>query len=104
MTQEKPTPQPDRPATPSCESNSSSSSDDTEDEGYVSCFLKLLSLDLYCKRILHDEMKMLAHHKRKIGNKAIPIFQQAVNEDSELFMEAWAQIALAIYAMSEVIV
>jgi hypothetical protein len=100
---QKGTPKPDRPATPGSE-RSSSNDDNTEDEKYVSCFLEWLSLDPDCKRMLDDEMKMLAHHVRKLGNKAIPIFQQAVNNDPELFTEARAQITAAVYAMCEVIV
>jgi len=96
-------PQPDRPATPSSES-SSSNDDDTEDEEYVSCFLEWLGLDPDCKRMMDDETKMLAHHERKMGNKAVPIFQQAVNEDPELFTEARSQITAAVYAMCEAIV
>jgi len=96
-------PQPDRPGTPSSES-SSSNDDDTEDEEYVSCFLEWLGLDPDCKRMMDDETKMLAHHERKMGNKAVPIFQQAVNEDPELFTEARSQITAAVYAMCEAIV
>ena len=96
---------PDRPATPNSESSSSDDDDDdTEDEEYVSCFLEWLGLDPDCKRMLDDETKMLAHHERKMGNKAVPIFQQAVNEDPELFIEARAQITAAVYAMREAIV
>jgi len=50
------------------------------------------------------ETKMLAHHKRKMGNKAVPIFQQAVNENPELFTEARAQNTAAMYAMRAAIV
>jgi hypothetical protein len=39
-----------------------------------------------------------------MGNKAVPIFQQAVNEDPELFTEARPQITAAVYAMREAIV
>ena len=54
--------------------------------------------------MLDNETKMLAHHERKMGNKAVPIFQQAVNEDPELFTEARAQVTAAVYAMREAIV
>jgi hypothetical protein len=47
---------------------------------------------------------MLAHHKRNLGSKAIPIFQQAVNEDPELCIEAQPQITAAVYAMRKAIV
>jgi hypothetical protein len=87
--QQKGTPKPDRPATPGNES-SCSDNDDTEDEQYVTCFLEWLGLDSDCKRMMDDEMKMLAHHERKMGNKAVPIFQRAVNKDPELFTEARA--------------
>jgi len=39
-----------------------------------------------------------------MGNKAVPIFQQAVNEDPELVTEARAQITAGVYAMREAIV
>jgi len=71
------TPKPNRPASPSCES--SSSEDDTKDEDYMSCILEWLGLDPDCKTMLDDETKMLAHHERRMGSKAVPIFQQAVN-------------------------
>jgi len=54
--------------------------------------------------MLHNEMKMLPNHERKMRNKAIPIFQQAVNEYPELFTEAQAQITAAVYVMTEEIV
>jgi len=38
-----------------------------------------------------------------MGNNAIPIFQHAVNEDPELFIEARAQVTAALYAMCEAI-
>jgi hypothetical protein len=38
--------------------------------------------------MLDDETKMLGHYKRKMVNNGVPIFQQAVNEDPELFIEA----------------
>jgi len=67
--QQKGTPKPHRPATPSSESSSSDNNNSTEDEEYVSCFVQWLGLNLNCKRILKDKMKMLAHHRRKMGNK-----------------------------------
>jgi len=54
--------------------------------------------------MLNDEMKMLAHHERKMGNQAIPIIQRAVNEDPELYIEAQAWVTAALYAMCEAIV
>jgi hypothetical protein len=54
--------------------------------------------------MLDNETKMLVHHERKMGNKAVPIFQQAVHEDPELFIEARAQLTAAIYTMREAIV
>jgi len=95
---QKGTPKPDRPATPGSES-SCSDDDDTEDEEYVRCLLEWLDLDPDCKKMMDYEMKMLAHHERKMGNQAVHIFQQAVNEDPELFTEARAQITAAGYAM-----
>jgi len=70
----------------------------------VSCFLHWLGLDPDCMRMLDDETKMLAHHVRKMGNKAVPIFQQAVNEDPELFVEARVQITAAMYMLGRAIV
>jgi len=54
--------------------------------------------------MLDDKTKMFSHHVRKIGNKAVPMFQQAVNEDPELLAEARAQITAAVYAMRGAIV
>jgi hypothetical protein len=54
--------------------------------------------------MLDYKMKMLAHHERKMGNKAIPILPQAVNKDPELFTEACAHITATMYAINEVIV
>jgi hypothetical protein len=100
---QKGTPIPDRPATLGSES-CGSDDDDTRDDEYVSCFLEWLGLDPDCKRIMDDKTKMLAHHERQIGNKAVPIFQHALSEDPELFTEARAQITAAVYGMHEVIV
>jgi len=47
---------------------------------------------------------MLAHHQRIMRNNGVPIFQQAVNKDPELFREGQAQITAAMYAMREAIV
>jgi hypothetical protein len=49
-------------------------------------------------------MKMFTHPKRKMGGKVIPIIQQAIDEDSELLIEAQAQITAAVYAMCKAIV
>jgi hypothetical protein len=87
------TPIPVLPATPSSESTSSD--DDTEEE-YVSGFVELLGPNAKCKRMMDDKTRMLAHHRTKTVNKAIPIFQQVVNEDPELFIEARAQITAAV--------
>jgi len=110
ITAEKPTdprqtatPKPDRPATHSSES-SSSDDDNPEEEEYVSCFLEWLGLNPDCKRMVDNETKMLAHHTRKMGNKAVPIFQQAVNDDRDLLIEARPQVTAALYAMREAIV
>jgi hypothetical protein len=100
---QKGTPKPDRPATPGSKSRSSDD-DDTEDEEYVICLLEWLGHDPDCNRMLDNETKVLAHHVRTMGNKAVPIFQQAVNEDPELFTEARAQITAAVYAIREAIV
>jgi hypothetical protein len=54
--------------------------------------------------MMDDETKMLAHHQRKMGNEAVPIIQQAVNEDPELCTEARAPITAAVYAMRQAIV
>jgi len=62
---------PDRTATPGSES-SCSDDDNTEDDEYMSCFLEWVGLNPDCKRMLDDETKMFAHHRRKMGNKAVP--------------------------------
>jgi len=54
--------------------------------------------------MLDEETKKLAHHERRMGNKAVPIFQQAVNKDPELYIEAQAQITAAVHTSREVIV
>ena len=36
-----------------------------------------------------------------MGNKAVPVYQHAVNKDPELFTEAQAQITGAVYKMRE---
>jgi hypothetical protein len=54
--------------------------------------------------MMDDATKMLAHQERTMGTKAVPIIQQAVNEDPELFMEARTQFRAALYAMREAIV
>jgi hypothetical protein len=53
--------------------------------------------------MMDDETNMLAHHERNMGNEGVPIFQQAVNEDPELFTEARARITATVYAMREAI-
>ena len=87
MTPEKPThpkpkgtPKPDWPDTLRSTS-SSSDDDDTDDEDYLRCFLEWLGLNSYWKRTLDNETKMLAHQERKVGNEAVPGFQNAVNKD-----------------------
>ena len=100
---QKDPPKPFRRATPDSES-SSFDDDTTEDEEYMSCFLDWLGLDPNCKRMLDDETKMLAHHERRMGNKAVPIFQQVVNEDPKWLIEARAQVTAVLYAMCEAIV
>lgn len=67
-------------------------------------FLEWLSLNPDCKRMFEHHIKLLAHHKWKIGNKALPIFPQAVYEDTKLLTEAQAQIPAAVYMMLETIV
>jgi len=100
---QKGTPKPDRPATPGGDSSSSDDQDSVDDE-YSSHFLHLLSIDPDCRRMLDDETKMLAHHERNMGYNAVPIIQQALNEDPKLFTEARALIPAAVYTMHEVIV
>jgi len=88
------TPKRDWPATP--RGKRCCADDDTEDEEYVSCFLEWLNLDPDCKRMLDDETNTLAHHERRMGSRAIPIVQQAVNEDLEVYMEVWTHITAVI--------
>ena len=49
-------------------------------------------------------MKMLAHHQKNMKNKAVPIIQQAVKKDLELFIEARARVTAVLYAMCKAIV
>jgi len=70
----------------------------------MSCFLEWLGLNPNCKRMLDDETKIMAHQGSKLGNTAVPIFQQAVNKDPEWCIEARAQVTAALYAMLEAIV
>jgi hypothetical protein len=58
--------------------------------------LQWLGLDPDFKKMLDNITKILAHYNRIMGNKAIPMFQHAVNEDAELFTEMWEQISAAI--------
>jgi len=97
------TPKPDRPATPDSDS-SSSDHNNTEDGEYVSCSLEWRGHNPDCKRMLDNETKMLAHHKGKMENKAVPIFQHTVNKDPELCVHARAQVTAPMYAMREAIV
>jgi len=97
----KGSPKANLPATPGCESNSSD--DDPEDAEYVSCLLELLGLNLDCKRMLHDQTKMFAHNKTIVGNNAIPIVQQAENEDPEVYKEVRAQLTAALVELHEAI-
>jgi hypothetical protein len=98
----KGTPNPDWPATPSSENNCSSN--DTEDEEYIRCFLEWLIHNPNCKKRFDNERQILAHHLTKIRNKAKPIFQQEVNKNSRLIMQSQTQIAVAIHAIHEPIV
>jgi hypothetical protein len=100
---QKGTPKPDWLATSGCES-SSSNDIDNEDEEYVSCFLESLGLEPDSENTLDNETNQLSHHARKIGNKAVPIFHQAVTEDLNLFTAAPTQITASVYAMHEAIV
>ena len=70
----------------------------------MSCFLDCLGLDPNYKRMLNNEMKILAHYKRTKGNKVIPILQQAENEDRELYTKARAQLTAAMSMIIELIV
>ena len=65
----------------------------------MSYFLKWLGLNSDCKAMMYYETMMLAHYDRAMGNKAVPIFQQAVNADAKRFIEAQSEISAAVYAM-----
>ena len=101
---QKGTPNSDGPATPSSQRSSSDIDDGTEDDEYIRCFVEWLVLHPDCKRMLDDETKMLAYYESKIGNTAVSIIRQAVNNDRELFIEAWAQGTAGVNAMCEGIV
>jgi len=92
---QKGTPTPDWRGTPSSKINSSDD-EDTEDEEYRSTMLQWLGLDSDCKGMLHHEATVLAHHLWTLGIKAVPAFQQAVNEDPEVFIEAREPIKAAV--------
>jgi len=100
---QKGSPKPDPPATPSSKSMFSDDNNSTEDQEYLRCCLEWLWLDPDCMRMLNDETKMLAQHKRQTEKEAIPIVQQAVNEDHQLLFEAQTQVTAAMYAMCEAI-
>jgi hypothetical protein len=50
------------------------------------------------------ETSLMAHNLRIIGNKGVPIFQKAVDEDTRLLIQAWTQITASMYPMYEVII
>lgn len=54
--------------------------------------------------MLEEGTKIFVHHQRHMRNKAVPIIQQAANEDPELFIQAHAQITAAVYSMRDAIV
>lgn len=95
--------QPDWPATLDSKS-SRSENNENEDKEYLSCIMDWLRLDPDCKRMFDNMTMILAHNERFIGNKSMPLFQQARNEDPELWTLAWSHITAAIYAMQEPIV
>jgi hypothetical protein len=53
--------------------------------------------------MLDNKIKLWANHEKTMGNNALTIFQQAVNEYRELFTEAQLQITPDMYAMREAI-
>jgi len=100
---QKGSPKPNRLATSSC-GCCHLNHDDSEDEQKVRCFLEWLCLDTNSKRMLDNEMKMLAHYECNIGNNAVPPIQHAVHEKLELIPEAQQQITAAMYKMCDMIV
>jgi len=63
-------------------SKSSSSNNDKKDEEHMSWFIQSLGHNPDYVRMLHDEIQLLAHRDRQMGNKSIPTIQQAVNMDT----------------------
>lgn len=49
--------------------------------------------------MLDKQTEMLAHHERKMGNKAVPIFQKAVLADPELHVQVQVQGTAAVYTI-----
>jgi len=66
-------------ATPSREGDSFD--DNTDDEEHMRCFIGSLNLALRSQSTLDHETLMFPHYERTMGNKAVPIFQQVVNQD-----------------------
>jgi len=95
---------PDRPAAPNSQCSSSDNDDGTEDDEYVNCILGRPGLHPGCKRMWDNETKMMTHHERTMGNTALPIFQQATNENPQPLIYAQALVMTASYAMHEAIV
>jgi hypothetical protein len=54
--------------------------------------------------MLDDNMKNLADHERRMGDTAVHNFQQAVNANPEMVVQALAQITATVYAMHKAIV
>jgi len=48
--------------------------------------MQWLGLDPDWMRVFNGEMKMVDNHQIKMGNKAVLIFQQVVNENPEVFV------------------
>jgi len=69
------------------------------EKDYMSHWADWLSIKVNCRRILNDEIKMLAHNKGMIWNKAIPLFEQWVNKDSMLAINIHLQITVNSWTM-----
>lgn len=70
----------------------------------MNCCLRWFGVNPDCKRMFDHVTMVFANHKRKMGYKAVPIFQHAMNTHPKLFVEVSALITAAIYVICEVIV
>ena len=93
---------PDRSFAPSSECCGGNA--DTDDEEQRSWDLHWLCLEPDYKRMFDNERKICPNDQGNIKNTSISIFQDAANEDVDLYTEHWAQITVVVYVLCEAIV